>query len=1090
MNAMYRPIYDAQNTPFPIAGVRVYKNDFEAAKLLVNNIIIKNGMSYLFYFQNCENTEEILHLFSEEASMDIKMLTLDTNLERDTIYILSHNQLLLCNDRKLYLSDKNETEVSELPEDIFFKSVALACKEFSIGIMLSSNFPEDLNALKFIKEEGGTTFVHMPENAQNTISAEVADFVMDASEIPSQMELLESFYDSAHTYSDGEMKILHADDEIYKDIITLLRQKNGNDFSHYKQPTLRRRMARRMAIAKLSSSEKYLEYLKNDSHELEKLFNDILIPVTYFFRDSKIFEKLSEIIFPKIIEKKNEKDSIRIWIAGCSTGEEAYSMAISLHEYLKTQNISLKVQIFASDISENVISKARAGIYSREEVRNISEERLATYFTKIDGSYHICKEIRDFCVFAVHNFVKDPPFAKLDLVSCRNVLIYLDTYFQKKAFNTFHYSLLPTGILVLGKSESTSHAPGLFEPSIKNYNIFGRLNSGNAKVPISREWNDNGTPTAKGRPVKKELSVPDFQTEAQSLLFNNYTPAGVIINENKEIIHFHGNTEAFLLPPQGKPNFNVLKMVREGLAFEVRSALLDAKTTQNTSVKVSIPVKGMDYFADIEVIPLQSKREEKHYLILFRKSSKIIGEKSETEGKKTAEQKRISLLENEIEQLREDIKKVTEDQEVANEELQSANEELLSNSEELQTLNEELETSAEQLQSNNEELLTVNEELVDRQEQLVFARLYAEAIIENIREPLVIIDSELRVKSANASFYNHFGTSEADVEGKIIFDTILGNGNLSQLRSQIELALSEGNKLDNVEVKVVADQNEKIMVMNVRPISNNKLGEPLALLAIEDITEMLATNKRLAASNKDLEENNKQLASFSSVASHDLQEPLRKINLFSSMIMESENGIISEEAYGYLERIMASTTRMQQLIEDLLLYSKINNTKNIIFSETDLSQVIEDATDELDALILEKKAKIIVGEIPSLKIIPRLVRQIFINLVSNSLKYSREDEIPVIKISSSTTALSLNNEDFTNKFLQISLEDNGIGFAQEDASRLFEPFFRLHSKEAYEGSGVGLAICKKVMDLHSGHIDCVAEIGKGSTFNLYFPIFT
>jgi len=518
-----------------------------------------------------------------------------------------------------------------------------------------------------------------------------------------------------------------------------------------------------MVIAKIQDPEKYLDYLKNDPREQELLFNDILIPVSYFFRDSKIFDMLFETVFPKILEKKTENDTLRIWVAGCSTGEEAYSIAICLNEYLISKNIAIKVQIFASDISENVISKARAGVYSKQEVQNISEKRLANYFMKIDGAYHINKGIRDLCVFATHNFTKDPPFAKLDMISCRNVLIYLDPYLQKKAFNTFHYALLPTGVLFLGKSESIGHAPGLFEPLVKNFKIFSRRNSMDVPVPISLERIDNTANVTKEKAVKKELAGPDFQKIADNILFNRYTPAGVIVNENKEIIHFHGNTGAFLLPPQGKPNFNIFKMVREGLAFEVRSALLAAKLSGDACLKTAIPLKGMDYFADVEVIPLDDKSGERHYLILFKKSVIIVGEKQEPEGKKSAEQKRIKLLESEIEQMREDIRRVTEDQEVANEELQSANEELLSNSEELQTLNEELETSAEELQSNNEELLTVNEELIDRQEQLLLARLYAEAIIENIREPLVIIDTEMRVKSANASFYTNFMVHENDV---------------------------------------------------------------------------------------------------------------------------------------------------------------------------------------------------------------------------------------------------------------------------------------------------------------------------------------
>ena len=1085
MNSASYKFYDSKSQRFPVVGVGAFGIGLESLILLVRNIPPKNRMAFLLFLQDCEQGELKL-LLSEQAKVNVEVLLPDTVLEPDTFYILGAGKEIAHIDGGLFITENTRTDHSLLPISRFFKSLASACKESARGIILSGNTPESSIGLKYINENGGITFIEKEENTSLQYSA--ADFVMAADEIPSKLLLLKSDYG----YAADDIAILQADDEVYHNIINLVRLKTGNDFSHYKQPTIRRRIARRMGIAKIARSEKYLDCLNTDPKELEMLFNDILIPVTYFFRDSKVFKMLSEEIFPKILEQKKEKESIRIWIAGCSTGEEAYSMAILLHEFLLSRPASIKVQIFASDISENVIAKARAGVYSRQEVRNISEERLSNYFTKIDGSFHIAKEIRELCVFAVHNFVKDPPFAKLDMVSCRNVLIYLDSYLQKKAFHTFHYALLPSGMLFLGKSESTSHAPGLFEPLIKNFNIFRRHNGIEAKVPISRERIDSQATDLRIRTEKKELSIPDFQKAAESILFNNFTPAAVIVNENKEIIYFHGNTSAFLLPPQGKPNFNLLKMVREGLAFEVRSALLEAKTTQRTSLKKSIPVKGMDYFADIETIPLQDKSDERHYLVLFRKSTKIIGEHQEAESKKSAEQHRILLLEKEIEQLREDIRKVTEDQEIINEELQSANEELRSNSEELQTLNEELETSAEQLQSNNEELLTVNEELTDRQEQLVFARLYAEAIIENIREPLVIIDGEMRVRSANASFYSHFHTSEKDIEGRIVFDTLLGNGNLSTHRQQIEDSVAEGKKLDDVDVKIITSEGaEKVMVMNVRPVTNNKLSEPLALMAIEDITEILATNKLLAATNSELAENNAQLATFNSIASHDLQEPLRKISLFCNMVVEGEDAI-SEENSGYLNSIMASTKRMQQLIEDLLLYSKVSSARHSDFAETDLSQLVQDASDDLDNLIRQKNARLTVGEMPPLKIISPLVRQVFINLISNAIKYSKSDEAPEIQITSQLTKrlpeeFGKNDE---NNFLRISIKDNGIGFAQDNASRLFEPFFRLHSKERYEGSGIGLAICKKIMSHHSGYIDCTSEVGKGSVFNLYFPIFT
>jgi len=1092
-------IFDIRKQSFPIVGVAASLENHEDVIKLVKNLPSVSGMSFILYVENRQESEtELIKQLTENTKSEVVVIEPGNFLEPDKLYIFQHDQTLSHSHGTLSVTSRKNSVDSLSAIDHFFVSLALACKEFSRAILLSENKTDGFIGLNYIKEQGGTAFARLSEATHeysrnyNDSLSETADFVLKVEDIPSQLMLLESVYDSNYSMNpDKDKNILQGDDDIYIAILNLLRQNTGNDFSNYRQPTIRRRIARRMVIAKISNSIEYLEFIKDNPVELDLLFNDLLIPVTDFFRDSQVFKMLPEVVFPKILENKKNQEGIRIWVAGCSTGQEAYSIAISLHEYLASKNISLKVQIFASDISEKSISKARAGIYSRQDIRRVSENRLARYFTKIESSYHINKEIRDLCIFASHNFIKDPPFAKLDLVSCRNALIYLDSYLQKKAFKTFHYGLLSTGMLLLGKSESTSYTPGLFEPLSKNLKLFNRLNGVNAKIPISRERLDTVS-SSRSKAVKKELSQPNYQEAAQNILYNHYTPAAVIVNEKKEIIHFHGDTGAFLLSPQGKPNFNILEMVREGLAFEVRSALLDARTTQQKAIKTSIPLKDRKYMADIEVVPLTFDIEEKHYLVLFRKSVKIVGEDLDNEGVKGKAEKRIKTLEKEIEQLREDIKKVTEDQELSNEELQSANEELLSTSEELQTLNEELETSAEQLQSNNEELLAMNEELVDRQEQLVFSRLYAEAIIENIREPLIIINKELRVKSANASFYNHFSTNEEAIEGRVIFDTIIGVGTLADLRHQIELSLSKGIKLDNVEVKIVMNNgNEMTMIMNVRPISDNKLGEPLALLAFEDITDLLRTNKVLEFTNHDLEDKNKQLASFTAVASHDLQEPLRKISIFSGMIIKNKNNILSEESTGHLNRILVSAGRMQHLIDDLLMYSKVTSVNQGDFVETDLSQLINDACDEIDDMILNKKGIVTVGEIPALKTIPALIRQVFINLISNSLKYSKENESPIITITASAggppagflTAAKTN-------FINISVIDNGIGFPETVGERLFDPFFRLHTKEEYEGTGIGLALCKKIMDLHSGFITCIGESGKGSEFNLYFPIFT
>lgn len=1083
---------------FPVVGVGASAGGIDAFKKLVRNIQEDSGMAYVLVMHLAPDHESLLpEILSRETKLPVHEITDDINLAPNHIYIIPENKSLTVYDGKLKLSPRAKGNKVNRPIDRFFNSLAEVHKGFARGVLLSGTGFDGTLGLKTIKECGGATFVQNPDAAMfdgmplSAIHAGAADFISEVEEIPAQLHNLDVAYENSDAYNDEDVALVKKDDDFYKHILRLLRLNTGNDFSHYKQPTIRRRIARRMVITKKEEPEAYLNYIRSDKKEQNALFNDILIPVSYFFRDSKIFDILCETAFPLILKRKTADEGIRIWSAGCSTGEEAYSIAISLHEYFTEKMPDIKIQVFASDISENVITKARAGIYSRQEVQNISETRLKNYFTKVDGSYLINKEIREMCIFAVHNFVKDPPFAKMDIISCRNVLIYLDPFLQKKALTTFHYALRQQGVLFLGKSETVGQVNNLFEPIVKSHKVYVRKNTSENFMPVPPERMDAAMMDKLPEPRKKVSFEPDFQKKANELLFIKYTPAGVIINEHKDIVHFHGDTSPFLFQPPGKPNYNIYKMLREGLAFEVRTALLKVKTTQEPVKRENLHLKDKDYLVTIEILPLENKSGDGHLLLLFHKAVQAIEPKKGTAQRKTGQSERIKQLEAEIEQMRDDIRKVTEDQEVAVEELQSANEELLSNTEELQTLNEELETSAEELQSNNEELITVNDELMDRQEQLTSARLYSEAIIETIREPLIVLDKELRVKSANASFYRDFGMQEQETEGKLLFDVWKGQWQNENFKSEIIKVIQEKVKIENYEIKInLPDLGERTMLLNIRPIINDNIGEQLLLVAIEDITNIRNANILLNQSNRELKENNKELTSFSYITSHDLQEPLRKISTFSKLIVSDKANVLSEDSTLYLDRITVSVNRLQNLIDDLLNYSHISNTTENDFEDTDLNFLVQDVVQELKENIDIKNGAVTIADLPVLKTIPFMMKQLFINLISNALKYSKEGIPPNISIAFS---VAKDNEvedlggDATIRYYKIIVNDNGIGFPQEQAFRIFEPFQRLHARDKYEGTGIGLAICKKIAFKHNGFITAKSDGHNGAAFTLYLP---
>ncbi|MEO8086159.1 MAG: chemotaxis protein CheB, partial [Bacteroidota bacterium] len=419
---------------FPIVGIGASAGGLDAFKSLIKAIPEVSGMAFVLVQHLDPAHESILpEILQRVTKIPVLEITDDIHLAPDHIYVIPSNKMLISTDGVLKLTDR--AKKINLSIDVFFTSIAEVHKEFAVGVVLSGTGTDGTLGLKAIKENGGISIAQDTESAaydgmpQSAINAGVVDFILAPEKIPEQLSHISSTYRSTHVFKEEE-ELPKDDEAIFKQILSLLRQRSGVDFTYYKQPTFHRRIARRIAITKKRNLAGYLKILRTDKAEQDALFQDILIPVTSFFRDPKAFQFLSSTVFPALLNNKSQ-DLIRIWVAGCSTGEEAYSIAICLHEYLTlTKKEGTKIQIFASDISEIAIKKARNGVYPKSEVERLSQERIKNYFTKNNGGYEVKKQIRDLCVFAPHNFLKDPPFAKMDLISCRNVLIYMDSFLQ------------------------------------------------------------------------------------------------------------------------------------------------------------------------------------------------------------------------------------------------------------------------------------------------------------------------------------------------------------------------------------------------------------------------------------------------------------------------------------------------------------------------------------------------------------------------------------------------------------------------------------------------------------------------------------
>nr|WP_315254749.1 CheR family methyltransferase [uncultured Flavobacterium sp.] len=1090
---------DKKNPPktiqdFPIVGIGASAGGLDVFKKLLSAIPEDSGMAYVIVQHLSPDFPSSLpEILCKFTHIPVHEIIHDINLAPNHIYIIPENNILIAEDGVLKLKQRTRGEKRNNSIDIFFESLAQVHKTFAIGVILSGTAFDGTLGFKKIKEMGGATIVQDPETAafkgmpQSAIDSDVVDFILDPEKIPAQLVEIRKSYLTNHGHTEEE-NIPKNEEEILFQILNIIYLRTGNDFRQYKQPTLRRRIARRMVMMQKDSLEDYHNSLRNDKGEQDYLFNDLLIPVTYFFRDQEAFNSLTKIAFPLLV-KDITNNTLRIWVAGCASGEEAYSLAISIHEYLlKTNNKYIKVQIFASDLSEKSISKARSAIYTYQDVQQISEERMRNYFTRSDGQFHINKVIRDMCIFAVHNFVKDPSFARIDLVTCRNVLIYFNQSLQNKVFESFHYALKEKGLLFLGKSESAINSPGLFEPVEKNEKIYSRKSAPSKFSPDPFKRSHTAL-QQKITAAVRTATLPDNDLKkiASDILFTKYTPVSIIINEALEIIHFHGDTSPFMSPSPGKPNFNVLKMAREDINYELRKAIIKVKKEKSAVKKDNIKVKNQPYLVSFEILTFPNNEE--NLMILFYKKELPKTDPDSRQKQKNSDQQRIEELENELLLMRGDVKRIAEEHQTAVEELQTTNEELMSSGEELQALNEELETSTEELQSNNEELMCLNDELKDRQEQLISMRNYSESIINTIREPLIIIDKNFIIKTANPAFYKYFKTTEAKTQGHVFFEIGNCHWDLPEFKEHITKLLTSKEAIENFRIDTICVGNsKKTMIVNARQIENSK-PEGLILLALDDITDLVKSNELLTAKNSELQKYNDQLETFTSAASHDLQEPLRKIQMFSKRISDNEKNI-TETGRHDLERVQFLASNMSQLITDLINYSRVNFLEKE-YKKTDLNFLLKKTVSDLKDTITEKNAVVSVSSIPKLNVIPYQIQQLFTNLITNSIKYSKKDTAPEIKIESAQAfdeeIIEIGGNPEIN-YLKINVTDNGIGFEKEYATRIFDPFYRLHNKKEYNGTGLGLTLVKKIVANHSGFIKASSEINLGTTMSVYIPM--
>jgi len=769
-----------------VVGIGASAGGLEAFTNLLKNLPADTGMAFVFIQHLAPKHESVLdEILSRNTKMPVHTVKNNERLKPNNVYVIPPDKDISISGATLNLKEPLITRGQHMPIDRFFSSLADARGAGAVGIVLSGTAHDGTSGLKAIKAAGGITFAQDEKSAQyadmprNAVASGFVDLVLSPQEIAWELAKINRFPYLRYPKMMSEGSEFPEKGDAFGRIFFMLSRATGVDFTFYKRPTINRRIKRRMLICKVARMEDYVEFLRANKAELQALYEDILISVTDFFREPEVYAAVRKKVFPALIKNRPSGIPIRIWVPGCATGEEAYSIAIFFQEFMRSKAVDIPVQIFATDISEKAIARARAGIYPESIKANVPPEILRRFFVKTESGYRINKSIREMCVFAKHNLIKDPPFSNMDFISCRNLLIYLGSVLQKNVIPMLHYALKPGGFLLLGVSEGIGGFSNLFSPIDKKRKIYLRKQG---RRLLEYEFTPERYKVAQGERVdaafEKVRDVLDPQEEADRILLNKYVPTAVLITGEMETLRFWGHTTPYLEHVTGKASLDFLRMVRDDLAMDVRSVIHEAQSKKISVKKENIKFRcdGRYKYVDIEVVPIKAHVPgEDCFLVLFEQPAMVALSEGmevvpvETKRVKVNSEQRdreITRLQNELDKSREYAQSVVERQETATEELKSSLEELQSTNEELQSTNEELETAKEELQSTNEELATVNEELENRNVELDKLNNDLINLLSSVNIPIVMLGEDLCIRRFNSPAQKMFNIIPSDVGRK------------------------------------------------------------------------------------------------------------------------------------------------------------------------------------------------------------------------------------------------------------------------------------------------------------------------------------
>ena len=1060
--------------PF-VVGVGASAGGLDAIERLFDNMPFNTGMAFVVVQHLSPTSESMMgELLARHTEMPIHQVTDGMPVQKNCIYLIPPKKNMMLSSGKLLLTDQDLNGSLNLPIDIFFRSLAEDAGRRAIAIVLSGTGSDGSRGIREVHKAGGlviaqdcdsANFDGMPRSAAST---ELVDVVCPPEQISTR---LVEYHQNPQQFLRAAQK---ATEEVipsgdHQEIFRLFRHKFGVDFSLYKPATIDRRIERRVQLTCSEDLKSYVELLNSETQELDALYRDLLVEVTQFFRDPDAFETLRREVIPKVVENGSNGEELRIWVPGCATGEEAFSLAMLFQDAINTNEKSLTFKVFATDLHPSSLETASAGVYSANSIENVPTDLRTKFFTSNGDLYHITRELRQKVIFAPNDITRDPPFTKIDFVSCRNVLIYLEPKVQKKVLSLFHFGLKTNGILFLGPSESLGDLNTEFHTIDRHWRIYRKER--NSRLPMATRLPMN---SALSRAIPRRSSFiakAPFHgegdlthTKAFQQLLSKYVPPSLLVNEYFELLHTFGDASKFLKQPEGRSTLDVLKLARGDLRMAINSALHKA-INQGTSVVfngISLPIDGKDTPIKIVVDPYLEENV-KLFLISLQETKQFTVPATGEAHFNVQEQSHdtIEVLDQELANTRESLQSTVEALETSYEELQSTNEELIASNEELQSTNEEL-------HSVNEELWTVNEEHKQKIEELTQLTSDLDNLLKSTNIGTVFLDKENCIRMFTPAISVAFNMLEQDIGRPI--DHIAFQLDHPNLMKDIEEVAQQGRLIER-ECKGLDDKTYLFRVMPYQKSSDQMEGIALTLTDISAIKEVERAEQR----NLDLSNANKDLVDFARAVSHDLQAPLRSLSGSCQSLASQLPPQVAKEFAATLKQIDQSSVKASKMIQNLVAYSRIS-TRGKAMQPVDSQLLLEDVLEELTDKINQVQATVTAEELPTVNADDLQLRRVLLELLDNALKYTDQRK-PVVQIQAER-----NNGDWV-----FSVRDNGVGIEECDLEKVFVIFQRLEFKQEVPGGGTGLALSKRIIERHGGRIWVESVPGEGSTFFLHPP---